>query len=44
MKEKKECVGFRSSRHCGNVYNWLSNGVVGNPTSLLINQWSNFRH
>ena len=30
MKEKKECVGFRSSRHCGNVYNWLSYGVVGN--------------
>ena len=23
-------VGFRSSRHCGNVYNWLSYGVVGN--------------
>ena len=28
MKERKE--GFRSSRHCGNVYNWLSHGIVGN--------------
>ncbi len=35
MKEKKECVGFRSSRHCGNVYNWLSNGVVGNSVCRM---------
>ena len=28
MKDRKE--GFRSSRHCGNVYNWLSHGIVGN--------------
>ena len=26
----KDSEGFRSSRHCGNVYNWLSYGVVGN--------------
>ncbi len=35
MKEKKECVGFRSSRHCGNVYNWLSYGVVGNSVCRM---------
>lgn len=29
IKGMKDRVGFRSRWHCGNVYNWLSYGVVG---------------
>ena len=31
----KDSVGFRSSRHCGNVYNWLSYGIVGNSVCSM---------